>query len=189
MEEQQQQQQPDVDPRFVRNFVLGMWKRVQEKEYFEERKKYRQWWWDHTAVLLWKCITWSHATLLFLGTFSIAKALFWIRINWFLLSVVAQSTCLYGQQIDIQCFNETNKREHSSIIIMTECKNLTTPLVTRYLMPLLYDPYYLYSWIPESLEIAVVGPIALFAYHYRDYTLWLTQLFPWLSLTGVLCFK
>lgn len=193
MEEEEEEQRPLVDPRFVRHFGLQIWKRAQEKEYFEQRKAYREWWWNHTVLLAWRCLTWAHLALLFAGTLSVAKALFWIRINWFLLSIVAQSTCWLGERIGEHCFDPlgmapANMTEAVQMIL--KCENITAPLTTRFYDTILfYDPTSYYTWIPTSLESMVVGPFVLFAWFFRYYSLHVADWFPWLYLTGMVCVK
>lgn len=174
-----------VDPRFVRHFGLQIWKRAQEKAYFEERKKYREWWWNHTVVPAWACLTWTHAGILLAGTWSFAKALFWIRINWFLLSVVAQSTCALGLTTELQC----NFTQHSTLFEGACPTNLTAPFTHTYLKTWLYDPTYWYTWVPESLETAVVIPFVLWARFYRRITLPLVQWWWGFGMMGVFCVK
>lgn len=185
-----QQEEPVVDPRFVRHFGLQIWKRVQEKEYFEQRKAYREWWWNHTVVLAWRCLTWAHLAILFAGTLSVAKALFWIRINWFLLSIVAESTCLLGSITGELCFDSSPANMTEAVQLILKCENLTAPLTNRFGHLLTcYDPAYLYTWIPKSLESMVVGPFVLFAWFFRYYSLHVADQFPWLYLTGMVCVK
>lgn len=180
-----------VDPRFVRHFGLQIWKRAQEKEYFEQRKAHREWWWNHTVVLAWRCLTWAHISILFLGTLSVAKSLFWIRVNWLLLSVVAQSTCQLGEHVERHCFFSTNSSSSSTretIQILARCPNATAPLTTRFYRALFfYDPSYYYTWIPQSLEQMVVGPFVMAAFYYRYYTMRAMEQWPWLYLTGMAC--
>lgn len=192
-EERGPQQQPTmvVDPSFVRHFGLQIWKRAQEKEYFEQRKAYREWWWNHTAVLAWRCLTWAHLAILFAGTLSVAKALFWIRINWFLLSTVVQSTCWLGVITEGLCFVSAPPANMTEAVqLILKCENLTAPLTNRfYHLVTFYDPTYCYTWIPKSLEAMVVGPFALFAWFFRYYSLHVAEKFPWLYLTGMMCVK
>jgi hypothetical protein len=181
----------DVDPRFVRHFGLQIWKRAQEKEYFEQRKAYREWWWNHTILLAWRCLTWGHAALLFAGTFAVAKALFWIRINWFLVTVVAQATCQLGEHVARECFTpETSAVGIAANIshIISNCPNATAPLTSRMFTTLLYDPaYFYYLFVPQTLESGVVGPFLVVAFVYRWATMTLGRHFPWLYLTGMVC--
>jgi hypothetical protein len=181
-----------VDPRFARHFGLQIWKRAQEKEYFEQRKAYREWWWNHTILLAWRCLTWGHASVLFAGTFAVAKALFWIRINWFLLSVAAQATCELGEHVVSQCFTLGGVPADIANIahIISNCTNATAPLTSRMFTTLVYDPaYFYYLFVPQTLESGVVGPFLVAAFVYRTVTLRLYRYFPWLYLTGMVCLE
>jgi hypothetical protein len=177
----------EVDPRFVRYFMTNVWKRAQEKDYFEKRRAYREWWWNNTVVRAWNCLTWTHAAILLGGSFSFASALFWLRMNWFLLSVLGQTTCFYGKAITDACFNNTTTDIHPAVVIML-CENMTAPFTARYFPHFLNVYYSVYSLLPFA-ETAIVGPFALMAHAYRVSTLPIVQFNPWFAALGFLCIE
>lgn len=96
-----------VDPNFVEHFVRNVWLHAQEKKYFEERKKWRTWWWDHTVVLLWKSLTWIHAKTLALGfgifIIAIINLHIQIMLLWMVFVMQTQTLCYLGRVVNREC--------------------------------------------------------------------------------------
>jgi len=92
-----------VDPNFVEHFVRNVWLHAQEKQYFEERKKWRTWWWDHTVGLL----TWMHAKTLAWGFGLTICSLILLHLQimmlWIFYIIMTQTMCYWGRVVEREC--------------------------------------------------------------------------------------
>lgn len=168
------QEGPIVDPSLSRYFARRVWQLAQEKEYFEERRKYRQWWWDHTVVPVYNSITWGFAAVMLFGTINFLTSLVVIYIQFAAISIFFQINCgLSSFAVKHGCYHP---------LLQKGCpENVIVPLSYH-----LFNHSTTYYSFFSVLEEPFVRFILFYAISIRNTTLSISWI-PMLNQTGLIC--
>lgn len=165
----------DVDPSFAQHFARRVWQFAQEKEYFEERRKYRQWWWDHTVVVAYKCLTWSFAVFMFYGSINVVQTMIIAYLQFLGFTLVIQIHCSLARYALLSGCFDPFVPDCSSSVVSPFSYHLVTNTPTWY--------FQVANALEETFMRVILG-LAVILYNSTQYT---GYYMPWMNTTGLVC--